>query len=81
MWANTLFNIVVNRFKVSRIGFMQVNILALSICTRESYKMMKENNIDDGHIFFISRYLPPLIYINWIIPDKCDHATLDHCIL
>ncbi|MEQ2278531.1 Dehydrogenase/reductase SDR member 11, partial [Xenotaenia resolanae] len=27
-----------------------VNVLALSICTREAYQSMKERNIDDGHI-------------------------------
>ncbi|PWA22077.1 hypothetical protein CCH79_00010278, partial [Gambusia affinis] len=28
----------------------QVNIVALSVCTRESYQSMKERKIDDGHI-------------------------------
>lgn len=33
----------------------QVNVLALSICTREAYQSMKERNIDDGHIININR--------------------------
>uniref|UniRef100_A0AAY4B3Y6 Dehydrogenase/reductase SDR family member 11 n=1 Tax=Denticeps clupeoides TaxID=299321 RepID=A0AAY4B3Y6_9TELE len=31
-----------------------VNILALSICTRESYRSMKERDVDDGHIININ---------------------------
>lgn len=33
----------------------QVNVLALSICTREAYQSMKERNVDDGHIININR--------------------------
>ncbi|ELW61757.1 Dehydrogenase/reductase SDR family member 11 [Tupaia chinensis] len=31
-----------------------VNVLALSICTREAYQSMKERNVDDGHIININ---------------------------
>ncbi|XP_006213377.2 dehydrogenase/reductase SDR family member 11 [Vicugna pacos] len=31
-----------------------VNVLALSICTREAYQSMKERKVDDGHIINIS---------------------------
>ncbi|XP_037534195.1 dehydrogenase/reductase SDR family member 11 [Nematolebias whitei] len=31
-------------------NMLDVNVLALSICTREAYQSMKERNIDDGHI-------------------------------
>ncbi|KAF2985870.1 hypothetical protein EK904_001880, partial [Melospiza melodia maxima] len=33
----------------------QVNVMAVSICTREAYQSMKERNIDDGHIININR--------------------------
>ncbi|XP_013855799.1 dehydrogenase/reductase SDR family member 11 [Austrofundulus limnaeus] len=31
-------------------NMLDVNVLALSVCTREAYQSMKERNIDDGHI-------------------------------
>lgn len=34
----------------------QVNVLALSICTREAFKSMQERHINDGHIININRY-------------------------
>ena len=33
-----------------------MNVLALSICTRESLKLMKSAGVTDGHIIHISRY-------------------------
>ncbi|KAK2110514.1 Dehydrogenase/reductase SDR member 11 [Saguinus oedipus] len=33
---------------------LNVNVLALSICTREAYQSMKERNVDDGHIININ---------------------------
>uniref|UniRef100_A0A8B9GYZ0 Dehydrogenase/reductase (SDR family) member 11a n=1 Tax=Astyanax mexicanus TaxID=7994 RepID=A0A8B9GYZ0_ASTMX len=33
---------------------INVNVLALAICTRESYQSMKERNVDDGHIININ---------------------------
>ncbi|CAB1316417.1 unnamed protein product, partial [Coregonus sp. 'balchen'] len=33
---------------------VDVNVLALSICTREAYQSMKERNVDDGHIININ---------------------------
>ncbi|KAG8191537.1 hypothetical protein JTE90_019601 [Oedothorax gibbosus] len=35
-------------------NMVDVNVLALCICTREAVKLMKENNIDDGQIIHIS---------------------------
>uniref|UniRef100_A0A8C6TEK0 Dehydrogenase/reductase SDR family member 11 n=1 Tax=Neogobius melanostomus TaxID=47308 RepID=A0A8C6TEK0_9GOBI len=31
-----------------------VNVVALSVCTREAYQSMKERNVDDGHIININ---------------------------
>ncbi|KAM4701669.1 dehydrogenase/reductase SDR family member 11 isoform 1-T1 [Discoglossus pictus] len=36
---------------------IDVNVLAVSICTREAYQSMKERSIDDGHIININSVL------------------------
>ncbi|XP_053310298.1 dehydrogenase/reductase SDR family member 11 isoform X2 [Spea bombifrons] len=36
---------------------IDVNVLAVSICTREAYQSMKERNVDDGHIININSIL------------------------
>ncbi|XP_061538330.1 dehydrogenase/reductase SDR family member 11-like isoform X1 [Phycodurus eques] len=35
-------------------NMLDVNVLALSICSREAYQSMKERNVDDGHIININ---------------------------
>ncbi|XP_061576389.1 dehydrogenase/reductase SDR family member 11-like [Cololabis saira] len=35
-------------------NMLDVNVIALSICTREAYQSMKERNVDDGHIININ---------------------------
>ncbi|KAG7240793.1 hypothetical protein INR49_026380 [Caranx melampygus] len=35
-------------------SMLDVNVLALSVCTREAYQSMKERNVDDGHIININ---------------------------
>lgn len=35
-------------------NMLEVNVLALCICTREAYQSMKERNVDDGHIIHIN---------------------------
>lgn len=37
------------------LGVLQVNVLALCICSREAYQSMKERNVDDGHIINLNR--------------------------
>ncbi|KAK7506753.1 hypothetical protein BaRGS_00002228 [Batillaria attramentaria] len=32
----------------------EVNVLGLLMCTKESFKLMQENNIDDGHIILVN---------------------------
>jgi NADP-dependent 3-hydroxy acid dehydrogenase YdfG len=36
---------------------LDVNILGLSICTREALRSMKERDVTDGHIIHINRLL------------------------
>uniref|UniRef100_UPI00398EB3AA dehydrogenase/reductase SDR family member 11a isoform X2 n=1 Tax=Pristiophorus japonicus TaxID=55135 RepID=UPI00398EB3AA len=38
-------------------NMIDVNVIAMSICTRESYQSMKERHIDDGHIININSLL------------------------
>lgn len=35
-------------------NMLEVNVLGLSICTREALKSMKERDVDDGHIIHLS---------------------------
>ncbi|XP_029963496.1 dehydrogenase/reductase SDR family member 11-like [Salarias fasciatus] len=35
-------------------NMLDVNVLALTICTRETYQSMKERNVDDGHIIHLN---------------------------
>ncbi|XP_027854660.1 dehydrogenase/reductase SDR family member 11-like [Xiphophorus couchianus] len=37
-------------------NMLDVNVMALSICTGEAYQSTKERNIDDGHIMNLNRY-------------------------
>ncbi|XP_028430381.1 dehydrogenase/reductase SDR family member 11 isoform X1 [Perca flavescens] len=36
-------------------NMLDINVLALCICTREAYQSMKERSVDDGHIININR--------------------------
>ncbi|XP_022525622.2 dehydrogenase/reductase SDR family member 11 [Astyanax mexicanus] len=35
-------------------NMIDVNVIALSVCTREAYQSMKERNVDDGHIINVN---------------------------
>ncbi|XP_061182581.1 dehydrogenase/reductase SDR family member 11-like [Saccostrea echinata] len=35
-------------------NMLDVNVLALCICTREAFQQMQKNKVDDGHIFLIN---------------------------
>ncbi|XP_070572620.1 dehydrogenase/reductase SDR family member 11-like isoform X2 [Ptychodera flava] len=49
-FRETLLNGDTNHWK----NILDVNVLALSICTREAVKQMMERHIDDGHIIHIN---------------------------
>ena len=54
-------------------------MIGLSVCAREAYKSMKERNVDDGHIFLISRYVVQLISVRtrtWYIWVICCAKTV-----
>jgi len=34
---------------------LDVNVLALSVCTIQAFQSMKERGVDDGHIIHINR--------------------------
>ncbi|XP_072909634.1 dehydrogenase/reductase SDR family member 11a isoform X2 [Hemitrygon akajei] len=38
-------------------NMIDVNVIAMAICTREAYQSMKERNVDDGHIININSVL------------------------
>ncbi|XP_072041943.1 dehydrogenase/reductase SDR family member 11-like isoform X2 [Amphiura filiformis] len=45
-----------------------VNVLGLSICTREAVKSMRERNVDDGHIIHLNSTLG-----HWVLPISTIH--------
>lgn len=36
---------------------LELNVLGLSMCTKEAIQSMKERGVDDGHIIHINRYV------------------------
>jgi short-subunit dehydrogenase len=41
---------------------LDLNILGLSVCTKEALQSMKERGVDDGHIIHINRLLTSTAY-------------------
>jgi NAD(P)-dependent dehydrogenase (short-subunit alcohol dehydrogenase family) len=37
-------------------SIFDLNVLALSICTKEAIQSMRDRKVDDGHIVHINRY-------------------------
>ncbi|CAG2061588.1 unnamed protein product [Timema podura] len=56
---------------------MDVNVIGLSICTREAVKLMREKGVDDGHIININsvagHYIPNALNIHIYSASK--HAV------
>jgi NAD(P)-dependent dehydrogenase (short-subunit alcohol dehydrogenase family) len=38
-------------------SIFDLNVLALSVCTKEAIQSMRERQVDDGHIVHINRYV------------------------
>jgi len=38
---------------------LELNVLALSVCTKEAIQSMKERSVDDGHIIHMNRFVGP----------------------
>ncbi len=53
------------------VHILQVNVIALSVCTREAYQSMKERQVDDGHIININRYRCILLYLCSVYSFSC----------
>jgi NAD(P)-dependent dehydrogenase (short-subunit alcohol dehydrogenase family) len=45
---------------------LDLNVLGLSLCTKQALQSMKESGVDDGHIIHISRW-PTFILHNSIL--------------
>lgn len=64
-----------SRLFISWLGFLQLNVLALSVCTREAYQWMKERNVDDWHIINLNRCS---FICWWIMMGICEVCWLNH---
>ncbi|XP_070572622.1 dehydrogenase/reductase SDR family member 11-like isoform X4 [Ptychodera flava] len=63
---------------------LDVNVLALSICTREAVKQMMERNVDDGHIIHINSLsgyrITPYARTHFYAGTKCMVTALGECL-
>ncbi|KAJ9591487.1 hypothetical protein L9F63_001973 [Diploptera punctata] len=59
------------------LNMMNVNVLGLTICTREALKMMKEHGVNDGHIININSFLGHTMSNN---PVMNMYATTKHAV-
>ena len=53
---------------------LDVNVIALVLCTKFAVKSMKERQVNDGHIFNISRYKIGNKSYKWQILSGTDKA-------
>nr|CAD7434362.1 unnamed protein product [Timema monikensis] len=54
-----------------------LNVLGLSICTREAFKLMKEKGVDDGHIIHINGVLGHTL---GNLPGLIPYVTTKHAV-
>jgi NADP-dependent 3-hydroxy acid dehydrogenase YdfG len=40
---------------------LDLNVLGLSVCTKEALQSMKERGVDDGHIIHINRFVRQML--------------------
>jgi NADP-dependent 3-hydroxy acid dehydrogenase YdfG len=40
---------------------LDVNVLGLSVCTKEALQSMKDRGVDDGHIIHINRFVKQVL--------------------
>jgi short-subunit dehydrogenase len=42
-------------------SMLDLNVLGLSVCTKEALQSMKERGVDDGHIIHINRFVGQIL--------------------
>jgi short-subunit dehydrogenase len=42
-------------------AMLDLNVLGLSVCTKEALQSMKERGVDDGHIIHINRFVRQML--------------------
>jgi len=48
-------------------NIINLNVLGLSVCTKEALQSMKERGVDDGHIIHINRSVGNMVPTLWFV--------------
>lgn len=59
-YRNDIYNRI---FLIKPFIKFQVNIIGLTICTREAVKQMREKGANDGHVFLLNRLVIKYVYL------------------